>query len=179
MTPEIALTVLRKYSTSADLLNHAIAVAACLKHFAREFGHEEDFWESVGILHGLVYEMFHDKAGQTFAQIAVTENLCPTMVRSIMAHGFESLSDTAPNCQMEYVFVAADQIAQFAISTERIRDFQTVKKMLNNRDCEIGATRIIKMCKKIRKTPDQMIRQCLGAINAIADRLDFQTVDDQ
>jgi len=162
---ERALAVLRRYSTNVDLLKHVTAVAACLKHFARIAGEDEKYWEEIGILHGLAYEMFYDVRGQKSADIFVREKLSNEQIRSIMAHGFGSLTDVVPNCYMEYVFVAVDQIAQFAIAPHEVRDFETIKQMFINKEFAVGTKRIKDMCAKMDKDVPSFLIQTLAIIH--------------
>jgi|GEM_PF-6227735 len=172
---EKALATLKKYSTNVDLLNHVRAVSACLGYFAGMAGEDETFWSEVGILHGLVYDIFYDKPNQVVTDVLALEKLCKKQIHAIMAHGFGSLSDVEPNCYMEYTFIAVDQIAGFAVSTEGVRDLATIKEMFANKDCAIGTARFTDMCKKMGKDPDWVLRESLNAVNSIANDLVFHT----
>ena len=167
MTNKMALKVLQKYSTNVDLLNHCLAVSAGLKHFAKKFGEDENYWQEIGILHGLVYEMFYDKENLTCREIFKKENFTDEQIHSFMAHGYGSLTDIKPNCFMEYVFIAVDQLAEFIVSTPKLRDYKTVKRMLTNKDYKVGTQRFLKMCAKIDKDPDWVLKETLAAINKV------------
>lgn len=167
MTNKKALKVLRKYSGHVDLINHCIAVSACLKHFAETAGENEDYWQEIGILHGLAYEMFYDKKSQDCYEVFKKENFTDEQIHSFMAHGYGSLTDIKPNCFMEYVFIAVDQLAEFIVSTPKLRDYKTVKRMLTNKDYKVGTQRFLKMCAKIDKDPDWVLKETLAAINKV------------
>ena len=55
MTQKEALEVLKKYTTKPNLIKHAIAVAATMRHFARLEGEDEEFWAVAGILQDIDY----------------------------------------------------------------------------------------------------------------------------
>jgi len=164
MTNQKALSVLMKYSGNVDLIRHCLAVSVCLKHFAKMFGEDENYWQEIGILHGLVYEMFYDRKNQTRCEVFKRENFTRLQIHAFLAHGYGSLSDTKPNCFMERVFVAVDQLVQFIVSTKRLRDFKAVKKMMTNKDYKVGTQRFLQMCRKIDIDPDWVLLETLAAI---------------
>lgn len=55
---EEAWELLTKYTKTSALQNHALAVEAVMRHFARLNGEDEEVWGVAGLLHDLDYEMY-------------------------------------------------------------------------------------------------------------------------
>ena len=56
-----ALALLREFTSSPNLLNHALAVEAIMRRFAGLFGEDVQKWGIVGLVHDLDYERFPDQ----------------------------------------------------------------------------------------------------------------------
>ena len=55
-----AWRLLTQHTTSPNLLKHALAVEAAMRHYARYFGEDEAKWGLVGLLHDMDYERHPD-----------------------------------------------------------------------------------------------------------------------
>ena len=53
--------MLKEFNKNKALIQHGLQVEACLKHFAKRHGENEEKWAIVGLLHDLDYEMYPDK----------------------------------------------------------------------------------------------------------------------
>ena len=51
-----ARETLHEWVESESLRKHCEAVSACMRHFARATGHDEDLWGAVGLLHDMDFE---------------------------------------------------------------------------------------------------------------------------
>ena len=63
MTREEAWDLLKEYNQDEFHLEHAEIVGKTLRYFAEKLGYEDeqDFWEVVGILHDLDFEMYPEQ----------------------------------------------------------------------------------------------------------------------
>ncbi|HOI22778.1 MAG TPA: hydrolase, partial [Spirochaetales bacterium] len=61
MNRDEAIALWRKYNDEDSLYRHALSVEAAMRHFARKFGQDEDFWGIVGILHDVDYQRFPEE----------------------------------------------------------------------------------------------------------------------
>ena len=63
MTRAQAWELLTKYNKEPFHLQHAETVEGVMRYFAQELGYgdEADFWEIVGLLHDLDFEMYPDE----------------------------------------------------------------------------------------------------------------------
>ena len=51
-----AMEILKKYTTKPNLIKHALAVSATMRHFAKLTCEDEEYWATVGLLHDVDYE---------------------------------------------------------------------------------------------------------------------------
>ena len=60
---EAALAALREYNKEPFHIQHALTVEGVMRWYANELGYgdEADFWETVGLLHDLDFEMYPDE----------------------------------------------------------------------------------------------------------------------
>lgn len=58
MARQNAFNLLNEYTKNDGLIKHALAVEACLRAYAEEFGDDVEKWGMVGLLHDFDYEMF-------------------------------------------------------------------------------------------------------------------------
>ena len=60
MKPETAFELLGKYVKGPTLLRHCKTVGIAIRYFAEKYGEDADYWESVGILHDIDFEVAPD-----------------------------------------------------------------------------------------------------------------------
>ena len=62
-TPDEALALLKEYNQGEFHLNHGQIVGDCMRWFAADqgFAGEADFWQAVGILHDLDFELYPEE----------------------------------------------------------------------------------------------------------------------
>jgi putative nucleotidyltransferase with HDIG domain len=58
ITREQAWTLLNEYTTSPNLIKHALAVEAAMRAYARRFEQDEERWGVVGLIHDFDYERY-------------------------------------------------------------------------------------------------------------------------
>ena len=65
ITREQAWTVLTEYTTSPNLIKHALAVEAAMRAYARHFDQDQERWGVVGLIHDFDYERYPAMDGDT------------------------------------------------------------------------------------------------------------------
>ena len=60
-TREEALSLLKKYTKSESLINHALCVEAVMRHFAEKHGEDPEKWGVIGLVHDIDYEMYPEQ----------------------------------------------------------------------------------------------------------------------
>jgi putative nucleotidyltransferase with HDIG domain len=126
---EQALQLLQKYNTSESLINHALAVEAVMRYFARKNGQDEEKWGIVGLVHDLDYEKYPDQHCTKTRQILEENNWPPEYVRAVVSHGWGICSDAEPLSNMEKTLFAIDELTGLVAATALVRPSKSVMDM--------------------------------------------------
>ena len=85
MTREEAWKLVNEYVKSPRLLNHLLAVEACMRYFAELYGEDPETWGVIGLLHDFDYERYpnspdHPLQGERIlAELGVPEDIRHTI----------------------------------------------------------------------------------------------------
>ena len=113
-TKEQAWELLTQYNKGEFHLKHANTVADVMRWYANELGYgdEADFWETVGLLHDLDFEMYPDEHCIKSQEIMREKGLDERLIRATASHGYGLHFDGLPEPQheMEKVLFAADEL---------------------------------------------------------------------
>lgn len=106
-----AYEILTRYNKEPFHLKHGKIVAGVMAWFAREYDPANvDFWEAVGMLHDLDFELYPDQHCIQ-GQILMRElGLDERLVRAAASHGFGITVDIRPEHIMEKILYAADEL---------------------------------------------------------------------
>ena len=176
-----ALETLKKYTTKPNLIKQAIAVAATMRHFAKIEGEDENFWETVGMLHDIDYEMWPDTHCHKCVEILKSEGYDERTIHAVQSHGYELCCDVKPENYMELVLGTIDQLTGFIIACALIRpekklelvELSSMQKRWKSPSFAAGTgrERIEKWCARIGVTLDYMMVETHKALLSIADEL--------
>ena len=111
-TPDEALALLKEYNQGEFHLNHGQIVGDCMRSFAADqgFAGEADFWQAVGILHDLDFELYPEEHCIKSQEIMREKDLAPRIIRATASHGYGITVDIAPEHPMEKVLYAVDEL---------------------------------------------------------------------
>jgi len=154
---EKAIEVLKKHVKNERIIRHCIATGAIMKGVARELGEDEDFWETLGILHDIDYEIVEgdmDKHGELGAEILEKEGF-GEFSELVKRHNHMKYGEYEE--PVEIALQAADSasgliIACALVKNRRITDVtvKTVKKKFKEKSFAPGSDRNrIRMIEKI------------------------------
>lgn len=112
MTKEEALSLLEEYNKGEFHLQHGRIVGDVMRYFANELGYgdEADFWETVGILHDLDFEMYPDEHCIKEQEIMREKGLDERLIHATASHGYGICVDIKPEHEMEKVLYATDEL---------------------------------------------------------------------
>jgi putative nucleotidyltransferase with HDIG domain len=177
------MEILKKYTTKPNLIKHAMAVAECMRHFAKLEGEDELFWETIGLLHDIDYEMYPDEHCYKGVEIFKNEGFHEKTIHAHQSHGYEICTDVEPNCYMENVLCAVDQLSGFIIACALIRPekklelvtMDSIRKRWKIPSFASGTdrARIERFCERMGKSFDYVAEQTLIALKGIAEKLDL------
>ena len=126
-----ARALLHEWVQSESLRKHCEAVSACMRHFARRDGADEDLWGAVGLLHDLDFERHPNlelsETGHPFVGVAHlrASGWDETVARAILSHA--DYSGVEPVTAMEKTLRAVDELSGFAIAVALVRPDKSIE----------------------------------------------------
>ncbi len=153
MTKQEALELLKEYNKGEFHLKHGKIVGDVMRWFANELGYgdEADFWETVGILHDLDFEMYPQEHCVKEQEIMREKGLDERLIHATASHGYGICVDIKPEHEMEKVLYAADELTGLigAVAVMRpsksVSDLEvsSVKKKFKDKKFAAGCSRDI------------------------------------
>lgn len=179
-TKQQAWELLTQYNTGEFHLKHANTVADVMRWYAAElgYGEEADFWEIVGLLHDLDFEMYPDEHCFKSQQIMREAGLDERLIRATASHGYEPGSDALPEPQheMEKVLYATDELTGLIGAVALMRpsksvsdlELKSVKKKYKDKRFAAGCSRevIERGAEMLGWDLDRLIEQTILAMRA-------------
>ena len=94
LTREQAWELLNEYNKGEFHLKHGQIVGDVMRWYANELGYgdEADFWETVGLLHDLDFEMYPDEHCIKSQEIMREKGLDERLIRATASHGYGTLT---------------------------------------------------------------------------------------
>lgn len=171
-----ALQLIESKICQKNLIKHMLAVEACMRRLAREFGEDEETWGLAGLLHDLDYELTKDdfsRHGIVTAEILEAEGLCREITDAIKAHpGHQERSRP-----MAKALYAADPLTGLIVASALMHPQKKLGALdisfLLNRYKEKGFARganreQIAACEELGLPLEEFVRLCLEAMNEIS-----------
>jgi putative nucleotidyltransferase with HDIG domain len=124
-----ALELLHEYNDTESLRNHALAVEAVMRHFARKAGEDEEKWGLIGLLHDLDWEKFPEQHCDKTSDVLREEGWPDEWIRSIRSHAWGMFTDDRPESYMEKVLYTIDELTGLITATALVRPSRSVLDM--------------------------------------------------
>lgn len=126
-----AWELLKEYNKDTFHLKHSQTVALCMRYFAQTEGYtdEADFWELVGMLHDLDFELYPDEHCAKAQEIMRERGLDEKLVHAVACHGYGICVDIAPEHHMEKVLFASDELTGLIGAAALMRPSKSVQDM--------------------------------------------------
>jgi predicted hydrolase (HD superfamily) len=126
-TRKEAEAILSQYNQEPYHLRHAQIVAGVMRYFAARHDPENiDFWEVVGLLHDLDFELFPDQHCQKSQELMRQLGMDEKLVRAVASHGYPAVSDIRPEHIMEKILYATDELTGLIGATAIMRPSRSV-----------------------------------------------------
>jgi predicted hydrolase (HD superfamily) len=134
MNPETATELLQKYVKGETLLRHCKTVGIAMRYFAEKYGEDADYWESVGILHDIDFEVAPDKHCTKCVEIFDAEKanypqIDDQLVHAVQSHGWNITVDVKPEHIMEKVLYTVDELTCLIFACAMARPSKSVTDM--------------------------------------------------
>ena len=122
MSRQDDLILLREFTSSESLIRHMLAVEACMRAYARKFGHDEQTWGTVGLLHDFDYEKWPDPPDHPLkgAVILGQRGYPEEIIYAIKSHA-DYLEDCPRVSLMDKALYACDELSGFISACALVR----------------------------------------------------------
>ena len=129
MDRQAAWELLCEYTQGDGLRKHGLAVEAVMRHFAREYGEDEEAWGIVGLLHDFDYERHpteeqHPTEG---AKVLRERGYPEEVVRAILGHA--DYTGVPRDTLMAQVLYSVDELTGFVTAVALVRPNKSVHEV--------------------------------------------------
>lgn len=126
-----ALALLQQYNKEPFHIQHAVTVEAVMGYFADQLGYgdEKAFWQTVGLLHDLDFEMYPEQHCVKEMAIMTELGLDPKLIHAVGSHGYGICCDIAPEHEMEKVLYATDELTGLIGAVIKMRPSKSTKDL--------------------------------------------------
>lgn len=183
MTREQALRLLYTHTASESLRKHALCVEGAMRHFARLYGEDEEWWGMVGLLHDLDFEEHPEEHCDWNPVLLREAGFDETFIHAVQAHGWGLRTDTEPANQMERAIYAADELTGLVTACALMRpsksvmdlEVKSVKKKFKQPSFAASINREVVQngADMMGISLDELIEHVILALRAIADDIGF------
>lgn len=131
MTKQEALALLEEYNKGEFHIKHGKIVGDVMRYFANELGYgdEAEFWETVGILHDLDFEMYPEEHCVKEQEIMRERGLDERLIHATASHGYGLCVDIKPEHEMEKVLYAVDELTGLIGAAAAMRPSKSVSDL--------------------------------------------------
>ncbi|GHU67478.1 HDIG domain-containing protein [Clostridia bacterium] len=131
ITKQEAAELLERYNKDAFHLRHAAIVAGVMRYFAGAlgYGEEADFWELVGLLHDLDFELYPEEHCMKVQEIMRKEGLEERLIHAAASHGYALTVDIEPEHEMEKILYATDELTGLIGAVALMRPSKSVQDL--------------------------------------------------
>lgn len=181
MTGEGAWELLREYNKDEFHLEHAEIVGKTMRYFAEKLGYgdEADFWEVVGILHDLDFEMYPQEHCIKSQEIMRERGVDERIIRATASHGYAITVDIKPEHEMEKVLYAVDELTGLIGAVVIMRpsksvqdlELKSVRKKYKSKGFAAGCSRevIERGADMLGWSLDELIERTIEALRTFRD----------
>jgi predicted hydrolase (HD superfamily) len=124
-----AFALLKEYTGSEALINHALAVEGVMRYIARKRGEDEEVWGVIGLIHDLDYDRFPDEHCHKTEAILKEKGWPEDYVRAVISHGYGLCNDVEPRTDLEKTLFAIDELTGLVAASALVRPSKSVQDM--------------------------------------------------
>ena len=181
MNIEEAWALLKEYNKDEFHLEHAQIVGKTMRYFAQKLGYgdEADFWEIVGILHDLDFEMYPQEHCIKSQEIMRERGVDERIIHATASHGYAITVDIKPEHEMEKVLYAVDELTGLIGAVVIMRpsksvqdlELKSVKKKYKSKGFASGCSRevIERGADMLGWSLDELIEHTIEALRTFRD----------
>lgn len=181
MKREEAIDLLNKHVSTANYINHSLAVEAIMRGLAEHLGQDEDKWGLAGLLHDIDYDQTGDKPEQHSligAQILEEAGVDTEIVYAVKVHN--DMHGLPRQSLLDKALFAADPVSGFIIAATLVRPdknlqevkLKSLKKRFKEKAFARGANREqMQSCSQLGLELDEFLQISLDSMKKIASQL--------
>lgn len=128
-TREQAYALLTEYNKTESLIKHGLAVESVLRYFAHKNGEDEEKWGIIGLIHDLDYDMYPEQHCVKTEEILRQNDWPEDYIRAVLSHAWGMCTDIKPECYMEKVLYATDELTGLVTTTALVRPSKSILDM--------------------------------------------------
>ncbi len=183
MNRQEAWELVNEYTKNPRLINHMLAVEACMRAYARKYGEDEETWGIIGLLHDFDYERWPDPPDHPLqGERILAERGVPEDIRYTICSHADYLQDRYPRKSLrDRVLYAVDELSGLIVATALVRptrsifevDVKAVRKKMKDKRFAAGVNRedVIKGAEELGVDLDEHIAFMIEALKAVADEI--------
>lgn len=182
-----AWALLTEHTTSENLLRHALAVEAVMRHLARKRGADEEEWGVIGLVHDVDYERFPDEHCRRAPELLRAAGWPEACVRAVVSHGWGICSDVEPVTDLEKALYAVDELTGLVAAAALVRPsksvldlpVKSVKKKWKDKAFAAGADRSVieRGAAMLGVELDELIADAIDGMRAAAKEIGLEGGD--
>lgn len=123
---ESTLALMHSWVQSESLRRHMYAVEAAMRAYARREGEDEALWGATGLIHDFDYERHPDEHPRSGEGPLREAGLPEPLIHAVLAHGYPSLTDVAPETQLDRALRACDEVTGLIHATALVRPSRSI-----------------------------------------------------
>ncbi|MBN2119803.1 MAG: HDIG domain-containing protein [Candidatus Omnitrophica bacterium] len=174
-----AIERLKSKLKNKNLVKHSLAVEACMKRLAKEFGEDIEFWGLAGLLHDMDYEDTKDdfpRHGFVTAEILEKEDIDSQILEAIKGHPGHIERKTL----MAKALYSVDPLTGLIVAAclmhpqKKLEALNTefVLNRFKEKSFARGVNRQqIEACQEFGLSPEDFVAICLDAMREISGKL--------
>lgn len=181
MTRDEAVVLWKLWNSDESLWHHALSTEAVMRHFARKYGEDAEYWGIIGLLHDIDYEKFPEEHLKHAREILASAGFDDAFIRSVESHGWGICTQVEPKLLMEKVLFAADELTGFIAACSYVRpsrsvldlEVKSVKKKWGSAAFAAGVRRnVIEQGAQMLGVPlDELIGETILALRSVASEI--------
>lgn len=125
-TREEAWKILTDHVKSPNLISHALAVEAAMRHVARKKGTDEERWGIIGLIHDVDYEEHPDEHLRHAPEMLRRHGWPEEYIRAVASHGWGICTGVEPVTDLEKALFAIDELTGLVAAAALVRPSRSV-----------------------------------------------------
>ncbi len=182
-----AWKLLKEYNKDPFHLSHGRTVGLVMRHFAvtEGFESEADFWETVGILHDLDFEMWPEQHCIKVQELMGERGLSKNLIHAVASHAYGMCCDIEPEHHMEKVLFAVDELTGLIGAAALMRpsksakdmELKSLKKKFKDKKFAAGCSRdtIAQGAQQLGWELDELLEKTLAAMAQCEDNINNES----